>query len=58
MEQKCSALILKTEFCENSGTCFYQRQIVGMSLNNTTREANFLLFPMYSKAQLNIFGLM
>lgn len=36
----------------------FMHQIVGMSLSNTTREANFLLFPMYSKAQLNIFGLM
>lgn len=38
--------------------CVFIDHIVMMSFNNTTEEANFMLFPMHSKAHLNIFGLM
>lgn len=36
----------------------FMHHIVMMPFSNSTKEANFILFPMYSKAQLNIFGLM
>lgn len=38
--------------------CVFIHHIVMMSFSNCTSEANFILFPMYSKAQLYIFGLM
>lgn len=38
--------------------CVFIHHIIMMSFNNTTEEADFILFPIYSKAQLNIFGLM
>lgn len=40
-----SALCLHTSYCM-------------MSFSNSTKETNFVLFPMYSKAQLYIFDLM
>lgn len=58
-EHICFAVDFKErESFMKSLVCVFIHHIIMMSFNNTTEEADFILFPIYSKAQLNIFGLM
>lgn len=59
MEQRHFAVDFKDgERFMKSLLCVFIHHIVMMSFSNSTKETNFIPFPMYSKAQLNIFDLM
>lgn len=58
MTQMCFTLEFKDKSFFRSLLRMFINHTVMISFNNAMEGANFMLFPMYSKAHLNIFGLL